>query len=192
MRIRHTHTILGTIFCVMISAGNADAEQKIVSEVRFGVYQHDTGIIGRHKEAGVDFAFEGLSRPLTALSLIGSPRIVVGGVVNSAGKTDQLYAGLTAERNFVRSVFTRGDAFFIEGTVGGDWNDGKIDVTGTPLEEHWKSHGSHFLFRIGWGVGYRINSTWSVALSFNHISNAGLADRNEGMNDLGLRVGMRL
>jgi lipid A 3-O-deacylase len=148
----------------------AAAHGKLLDEVRFGVFQHDTGLIGTQKEIGIDFSLEVLSRPLIRSILLGSPRIVVGGVVNSAGKTDQIYIG----------------------TVGGDWNDGKINVLGTPLEPNWKSHGNHLLFRIGLGAGYRFDATWSATLSFNHISNAGLAYPNQGQNNLGLVIGVKV
>lgn len=189
MRNRPASAAFGVVVCLAISPKIAEADSGIFNETRLGVYQHDTGLIGNQKESGVDFSFEVLSRPLFSLS-IGSPRVVVGSVVNTAGQTNQVYAGFADYWNFAQSVFTPGDAFFIEGTVGVDWHDGKIDVVGTPLESDWKSHGSRFLIRSGGDLGYRINPTWSVALSFNHISNADLATRNEGMNDLGLRVGM--
>jgi lipid A 3-O-deacylase len=172
-------------------AGRAAAAEPLVSEVRFGVYEHDTGLIAQHVEKGADFALELLSQPLDTLALIGSPRLVVGGALNSAGRTDQIYVGLTKQWEFVHAVFHPADAFFLEGTFGGDWNDGKKDVSGTPEAASWKSHGSHLLFRTGADFGYRIGD-WSLALSFNHISNAGLARKNDGINDLGLRLGMRL
>ena len=112
--------------------------------------------------------------------------------LNSAGRTSQFYTGLNAQWDYARNVFTNADALYLEGTIGGDWNNGKTDVRGTPLEASWKSHGSHLLFRSGFALGYRFNATWSVAVAFNHISNAGLATPNEGMNDLGLLVGMKL
>jgi lipid A 3-O-deacylase len=177
---------------LLCSAGAANAREGLIDEIRFGLYQHDTGLIGTQKEHGVDSELEILSHPLTSLSLIGSPRIVIGGVVNSAGQTDQAYIGLDAQWDFVHGVINPGDSFFVEGNVGGSWNDGKTDVVGTTLEQRWKSHGSHFLIRSGVDFGYKLNSVWSVAISFNHISNAGLASKNEGMNDLGLRVGMKL
>ena len=183
--IRHAAATFAAALCVSVGAGSA-----LGGEVRFGLYQHDTGIVGTHKEAGIDYVGEVLSEPLDFLSLIGSPRFMFGGALNSAGKTDQVYAGLTKEWDFVHSVFARQDAFFLEGTIGGDWNDGKRDVLGTPAQASWKSHGSHYLFRIGTDFGYRFNRKWTMAASFFHISNAGLADRNEGMNEIGLRVGM--
>lgn len=161
-------------------------------EIRIGLYQHDSGIIGNHKEEGADIAAELLSRPVTALWLIGSPRLVFGGAYNTAGQTSQIYLGIDKQLDFAKGVFSRNDAFFVEGTIGGVWHNGKQDVVGTPLESRWKSHGGVFLFRPGLALGYRFNERWSIAASLNHISNAGLSNRNEGMNDIGLLLGMKL
>jgi lipid A 3-O-deacylase len=161
-------------------------------EVRFGVYQHDSGWIGTHKENGTDFALEVLSRPVTALWLIGTPRLVLGGALNTAGKTSQVYVAIDKQLDLFKQVFSREDAVFVEGTIGGVWHNGKLNVSNNPsLDAHWKSHGSRFLFRPGLAVGYRFNERWSLAASLNHISNANLAKPNQGMNDIGLLLGMR-
>ena len=169
--------------------GIARAEDGFIDEVRLGVLDHDTGLVGTSKEDGVDIGLEFLSRPLP-LGLLNSPRLVFGGLVNSEGQTNQAYAGLMARWEFAENSMREGDAFFLEGMVAAAWHDGKLDVTGTPEEEEWKSHGSSWGFRTGFGVGYRIDETWTVALSFNHFSNADLAQPNEGTNDVGLRIGM--
>ncbi len=175
-------------FFFLFPAG-AVAQTKIVDEVRFAVYQHDTPLIGFHRESGADFGLEALSPPLWAHY---APRFVLGGIVNTNGQTDQLYVGFASAYDFVHQIFTADDAFFIEGMVGGAVHDGKLDVRGTPLAQHWKSHGSRFVFHTGFDIGYRFNPTWSLALTFFHISNANLAQPNEGSNDIGLRLGMRL
>jgi len=174
---------------VILVPGSALAQGKIVEEVRFGVYQHDTPIVGTHRESGADFGFEALSPPLWSNS---APRFVLGGIVNTAGKTDQIYAGFAGIWDFAHHIFSADDAFFLEGMVGGAWHDGKLDVRGTPLAQDWKSHGSRFLFHTGFDVGYRFNPTWSIALTFFHISNANFTQPNQGMNDVGLRLGMRI
>jgi hypothetical protein len=163
-----------------------------LDEVRLGVYQHDTGLIGTQKELGIDTQLEVLTRPLIPLSIVGAPRIAIGGVVNSAGYTDQIFAGFDGQWNFVHNVFTGGDAFFVEGFLGGCWHDGKKDVIGTAQEQYWKSHGGHFLFRTGFDFGYRFSPRWALGVSFYHVSNANIVKPNEGMNDIGLRLGMKL
>ena len=174
---------------ILLLPGHALAQWKIVDEVRLGVYQHDTPLVGTHRESGADFGFEALSSPIWNQS---APRFVLGGLVNTNGQTDQIYAGFAGAWDFVHRIFSQDDAFFLEGMVGGAWHDGKLDVRGTPLAQHWKSHGSRFLFHTGFDIGYRFNPKWSLALTFFHISNANLAQPNQGMNDIGLRVGMRL
>jgi lipid A 3-O-deacylase len=168
------------------------AQQNLVDEIRFGVYDHDTDLIGSKKESGADLIVEVLSRRIASLDFIGGPRFLIGGAINTAGRTNQIYIGLARSWELFEGVFNPGDAVYLEGTLGGSWNDGKLDVLGTPEEENWKSHGSRFLFRENIAIGYRFNAKWSVALNLNHISNAGLADPNEGMNDIGLTVNMKL
>lgn len=191
MRIRHAVAI-AALSCLTLWTDNACARQHLLDEIRLGVFQHDTGIIGSRKERGTDFALEVLTGPLIKFRLLGSPGLVLGGAVNSAGQTDQAYLGIVGQWTLARSLFSRRDAFYFEATIGGAWNDGKIDVIGTPLEANWKSHGSHYLIRSGAALGYRFNTRWSMALSINHISNAGLAHRNEGMNDVGIVLGMKI
>jgi hypothetical protein len=184
--------ILGAIAFLPLLSSSALARQPFIDEVRLGFFQHDSAIIGTRKEKGIDFAFEILSEPLVRSRLLGLPRIVLGGALNSAGQTDQIYLGVDGQWTLARAIFSRRDAVYFEATTGGGWNDGKIDAVGTPLEATWKSHGSHFLIRSGASLGYRFNTRWSLAFAFNHISNAGLAHRNEGMNDLGLLLGLKL
>ena len=162
-----------------------------VDEVRLGVYQHDTGLIGTQKEHGADIALESLTSPVKPLWFIGTPRIVFGGVWNTAGQTNQIYLGIDKQLDFLHGTFSSKDSFFIEGTIGGVWHSGKHDVQGTPLESKWKSHGGSFLFRPGLALGYRFNEHWSIAGSLNHISNANLGSTNEGSNDLGILIGWR-
>lgn len=186
---------LGALFLtlgVLLGSQSAWAGSDLFDQLRIGVYEHDSGLVGTNKESGADIAVEVLSREITALRLIGAPRIVLGAAINTEGKTNQVYLGLADQWNFVEGVFTEEDAFFLGGTVGGVWHDGKKDVRGTSEEADWKSHGSHFLFRTGAEFGYQINSVWSVAVGLNHISNANLAKPNEGSNNIGMRVGMML
>jgi lipid A 3-O-deacylase len=176
----------------MSAEAGAGSGSHFLEEVRLGVYQHDSGIVGDQKETGADFSVALLTAPLKILRIVGAPRFVLGAAVNSARQTDQAYIGLIRGWQLFGNVLRPDDSIFLEGVLGGEWNDGKIDVRGTPLEQSWKSHGSHFLFRTGLDLGYRINLNWAVALSFHHMSNAGLASPNEGMNDLGLSINRKL
>jgi lipid A 3-O-deacylase len=124
-----------------------------------------------------------------AMAIIGQPRLALGAMLNTEGQTNQVYVGLNSQWPFVHDVFQSGDAIFLEGSVGGAWHDGKLDVKGTPEDADWKSRGSEFVFRTGFGFGYRFDEDWSVAVTMYHISNADLAPPNEGSNDIGVQVG---
>lgn len=54
-----------------------------------------------------------------------------------------------------------------------------------------KELGSRVLFRQALEIGYDLDDQWSASVYFSHISNASLADENEGLNNLGLRIGFR-
>jgi lipid A 3-O-deacylase len=47
------------------------------------------------------------------------------------------------------------------------------------------------LFRIPIEVGYSITAHHRLMLGFDHVSNAGLASENEGLDTLGVRYGYR-
>jgi len=181
-----TATVAASLIC-----GAGEARAQLIDEVRVGLLDHDTGLVGTSKEDGVDLGIELFSQPIEALDFIGSPRVVVGAIINSENQTNQLYAGLAAQRTFASDVFRPNDGFFVEGLVAVAYHDGKIDVRNTPEDAEWKSHGSEFVFRTGFGVGYRFNETWSLTATFAHISNANFAEPNQGANDVGLRLGMR-
>lgn len=176
---------------LVLGVGEARAEGGFFNEIRVGVLDHDTDLVGSSKEDGIDLGVEVLSKPIEALDFLNAPRLALGAVINSEDQTNQIYAGLVAQWDFAHNIAREGDALFLEGAVGGAWHDGKIDVRGTPEEANWKSRGGEFVFRTGFGVGYRFDETWSLAFSFHHISNADLALPNEGSNDVGLRLGMR-
>jgi lipid A 3-O-deacylase len=174
-------------------AGSAQADEfRFVDEVRLGVLEHDTGLGGGDtKEGGFDVGVELLTSPIGALSWVGSPRAVFGLQVNSEGYTNMAYAGILAQKTIVDGLASENDAIYIEGTVGIAYHDGAIDVRLRPEDAEWKSHGSYWLIRSGFGVGYRFNETYSLTATFSHISNANLEEPNQGSNDLGLRLGMR-
>jgi hypothetical protein len=178
-------------FASVACAGTAQAEDfRLAEEVRVSFTEHDTNWVGNRKEEGYDFGAEIISSPL--LDNPVNPRLVLGVQVNTEGYTNQLYAGLLAQRDIFSGVFNDGDAIFLEGTVGIAYHDGKLDVVGTPEEAEWKSHGSELVFRTGFGVGYRFNERTSLSFGLHHISNADIVEPNEGSNDIGFRLGWKL
>ncbi len=183
-------TVVAAAVC---GAGAAQAQDfRLIDEVRLGVLEHDTELGGGEgKEEGFDVGFELLTSPITQLSWIGSPRAVFGLQINSEGYTNMAYAGILAQKTVADGVFSANDAFYIEGTVALAYHDGAIDVRLRPEDAEWKSHGSYWVIRSGFGAGYRVNENWSVTATYAHISNANLAQPNQGSNDVGVRVGYR-
>jgi hypothetical protein len=58
-------------------------------------------------------------------------------------------------------------------------------------QEYKKSLGSRVLLRIPLEIGYSMTDHYEISILFDHISNAYLADPNEGLDTLGLRFGYR-
>ena len=51
--------------------------------------------------------------------------------------------------------------------------------------------GSPVLFRLAFEAGFTIGRSHAVSVLFDHISNAYLADPNEGLDTVGIRYGYR-
>ncbi len=153
--------------------------QKYVSEFRFGGMYHDPGIFGNRKEKGEDINGEILFNSPDFLSSVWAPRPHLGGSVNDIGYTSQVYAGLTWSFTLWRSLFFD----FSEGpSLNDDTKLGKED-------RNHKDLGSHILFREQVSLGWKFDNHNSLSVMLDHISNAGLADHNGGMETIGLRYG---
>lgn len=151
-----------------------------VDEIRLGLSDHDISFLGHGKEDGVDGVAELLFESPDLLEAIWSPRPHVGVAVNSAGDTSQLYAGLSWTFEPVQHLM-------FEFSLGGAVHDGHLSSS----DPNEKQLGSRVLFRESISLGYRIDERNTVMVTFDHESNANLADHNAGLNNLGLRWGYR-
>jgi lipid A 3-O-deacylase len=189
---------------VLILAGGAAHAQSpsdwqagsLVDEVRAGVLKHDVRFAGG-REPGADISAEllfaspfpqdwGASLP-GWLTWVARPRPFLGGELNTAGATNQVYAGLTWTVPLSRRVLSDSDSLTLDLDFGPGLNDGHVRPT-TPDR---KALGSNALFRLAAELGWHFTSRVGVYLLFEHVSNAGLTRYNEGLNDFGLRVGYR-
>jgi lipid A 3-O-deacylase len=157
----------------------------IIQEVRLGVFAHNT----IHDEgAPVDVSVETLSSPLpipgpTTNPWIGwlfDPRINIGGMINTGGKTSYGFTGLTWR------IPIYGPVFF-EGEFGGSVNDGP---------EHPEPDrifmGCVFNFRESGGFGAQLTSNIDVIFSVEHTSHATFCTHiDPGITDFGVRVGYK-
>jgi hypothetical protein len=150
--------------------------------VSTGVLAHDVDGLwsGSRREGGVDLNVEIiLSRPNLALPT-GIVRPNFGVTVNDRGDTSKLYAGLIWEVDTPSGIF-------MNVGVGAALHDGELEAG----RGGKKGLGSRLLFRIPMEVGYTLNRRHRLSIAFAHVSNAYLADPNEGLDTLGLRYGYR-
>ncbi|MSO75375.1 MAG: acyloxyacyl hydrolase [Alphaproteobacteria bacterium] len=152
-----------------------------VSEIRTGIMLHDIGLDGRTEEGGFDFNGELLFQAPAWMRAIGAPRPHLGANVNSDGDTSLFYAGLTWTAQFSGGVF-------FEGSLGAALHDGvEEDPRGRQREL-----GCRVLARVAVTAGYLFDGgPHSLSLMLEHVDNLGACDRNEGLDNFGMRYGYR-
>jgi lipid A 3-O-deacylase len=157
-----------------------------LSELRVGVFAHDQAPLVDNVESGADLNIELLFKSPRFLRGIGGPRPDIGVTLASEG-TSLAYAGLTWEHDF-RS------RWFLTGSLGLAVHDGdplrEEDQTLEEIETK-KALGCRATAHVTAGAGYRFSPRWNVALHYEHLSNATLCDSNEGLENIGVRVGRR-
>lgn len=159
------------------------AAAQIVSEIKVGAAYHDPPVFGPRKERkGFDVNGEVLFTSPGFLGAIWAPRPHLGLQVNMAGETSQAYAGLTWQYDFASGPF-------VAGSLGFAIHDGELDTD----RGDRKSLGGRVLFRESIELGYRFGEArrHAVSLMLSHVSNAGIYERNEGMDSIAARYGIR-
>jgi hypothetical protein len=148
--------------------------------VFFGVLAHDVGGLwsGTREEDGVDINGEIVFCRSGIPVLAGTLRPNLGLSVNSQGDTSKLYGGVLWE------IKTQSGVFVAAG-LGAAAHNGELDTD----DEDKKSLGSRVLFRIPIEFGYQLDAHHSLSILFDHVSNAGLASPNEGLDTIGIRYG---
>ncbi|WP_222182845.1 acyloxyacyl hydrolase [Geminicoccus harenae] len=146
-------------------------------EVRAGVYAHDlTG--PAHERDGVDLNGEILFKSPGFLAWAFAPRPRLGGTVSTNGGTSLAYADLGWTIGLT-------DRIFADLSIGGAIHDGSLG--GSSSDEN--AYGCRVNFHETLSLGYRVAPAVSVMLSAEHMSNAGLCDKNDGLTNLGIRLG---
>lgn len=157
-----------------------DATATSIREMRIGLLNHDTDGLwsGLKREHGPDVNAEVIfDTPVDVFGIVLRP--AAGGTINTRGDTSKVYAYARWEQEW-------GDAFLALG-LGAAWHDGQTGFTSPDR----KSLGSRVLFHVPAEIGYAFTPRYAASIYFDHMSNAGLADRNEGMDSLGVRLGIR-
>lgn len=175
------------LFVAMVPAQGLgdDADEppsQLVQIVTIGVLAHDVDNLwsGFRREEGADFNGELAFKTLHEFG----PGILLypaaGVSINNRGDTSKVYGDLRLE-------YRDPSDFFFSFGVGAAVHDGKLDTR----RRDRKSLGSRVLFHIPVELGIEILDHHRVSLFFDHVSNAYLADENEGLDTLGIRYGYK-
>lgn len=112
---------------------------------------------------------------------IGSPRPELGASVNLAGRDSMAHLGLTWQLPLFETPF------YLEGTFGAAIHNGAL----SGAEPGRQNFGCRVNFYERYGVGANLSNSVTATLAYEHTSNAGLCDYNDGLSNLGFRVGVK-
>ncbi|MFZ0132003.1 MAG: acyloxyacyl hydrolase [Desulfobacterales bacterium] len=162
------------------------ADEAIASRIlygcRIGLLYHDVNGLwsGSRAEGGVDANVEIVFSKPGYLLWGGGIRPNLGLTVNNQGDTSTLYGG------FVWEFVSRAGLFFNTG-LGLALHDGELEAG----DDRKKALGARVLFRVPIEIGATFGGRHRLSILFAHISNAYLADPNQGLDVLGLRYGIQ-
>lgn len=176
--VRNSFACAAALAAVLLCAEPSDAGNGLLSEVRLGVLAHDPFI---NKEDGVDINASVYFHDLGWFDGAWDIRPSLGASVNTGGDTSLIYADLNVGGPIGRSMFA-------EIGAGVAAHDGETET----LDPNRKEFGSTVLFHLSASVGVMLTDGVSASLYIDHISNAGLAEHNEGLETAGLRLGFGL
>ncbi len=148
------------------------------TEIRLGVLAHDPLI---QKEGGVDINAELFFNGWTGNEGEWQLRPSIGVTANLEGDTSFAYVDL----NYGGPI---SDSLFLEFAVGGAIHDGELETA----DPDRKELGGRVLIHAAISLGVMLTDNMSLSIYGDHMSNAGVEERNEGLETLGLRVGFKL
>ena len=156
----------------------------LLAEARLGVLAQGWGGPGVSREQGAAINLEAVFHSPDFLSAIGGPRPVVGVTVATDDEaTSHLYGGAEWQINFSNRIYLN--------AMGGlAVHNGETDfdpATDTARLGDTVFYGCRVLFRLSGELGYRVTDDFAVGINAAHLSNAGLCDVNEGLDQVGLR-----
>ncbi len=144
--------------------------------IRVGILAHDVAVWSRSSlEGGVDFNSEFIFEFTHYTLFSGILRSNLGFSLNSQGDTSKLYSGLLWE-------YIWDSGIFIDLGLGLAVHNGELDNSADK-----KELGSRILFRVPIEIGLLFTEHHGLSLMFDHVSNAYLAEPNEGLDTIGFR-----
>ena len=148
--------------------------------IRAGILAHDVAVWSRSSlEGGVDYNVEFIFGSPNYPLFSGILRSNLGFSLNSRGDTSKLYSGLLWEYIWESGIF-------LDLGLGVAIHDGESDHS-----DDKKGLGSRLLFRVPIEIGLSFTKHHGLSMMFDHVSNAYLAEPNEGLDTIGLRYTYR-
>jgi lipid A 3-O-deacylase len=163
----------------------------IVDEIRIGIHAHDVSYaalpfkfdydLSQIEDLSFDVLFT--SPDIDAFRWIGSPRPDLGVTINLDGQDSLAHLGLT----WHLPVFDT--PFYVEGTFGGAVHNGYL--TGSPDPNERANFGCRLNFYERYGVGANLSESMTATVTYEHTSNNGWCDANQGLSNFGVRLGWK-
>lgn len=149
---------------------------------RLGLLAHDVGGLWSHTRAedGMDMNVEVVFSQPRFMLWEGAVLPNLGVSINNQGDTSKAYAGVVWE-------FLFASGFFFNIGFGLTVHDGQLESE----DANKKQLGSRILFREPLEFGFTFRERHRISILFDHISNAYLAEPNEGLDTLGVRYGFQ-
>ena len=162
----------------------------VVDELRFGIHAHDVDYaalpfrwsewkLNQIEDVSFDVLF--VSPDLDAFRWIGSPRPELGATLNLDGQDSIAHLALTWQL----PVFDT--PIYLEGSFGAAAHTGYN--TGAPAG--LKSFGCTINFYERFGIGAHVSDNITATLTYEHTSNNNYCAANDGLSNVGLRVGWK-
>lgn len=178
---RRVSLVAFSAFAVALSSGPSIADG-FVREIKAGALAHDVDGLWSgfsREENAVDLNAEVIFSPSLPF-LWGAIRPALGGTLNFRGDTSHAYLDARWEIEMPTGIF-------IATGIGAAVHDGNLELEAPDR----KALGSRVLLHVPIEIGFRLDQHNSLSVYFEHLSNANLADTNEGMDLLGVRYGYR-
>jgi lipid A 3-O-deacylase len=162
----------------------------VVDELRVGLHAHDVHyaalpfLVGEWELDQVeDLSFDVLfaSPDLDAFRWVGAPRPEIGATLNLDGQDSLVHA------NFTWQLPVFDTPFYLEAGLGGAIHDGAL----TGAEPGRQNFGCRVNFYERWGVGMNVSDNATATLTYEHTSNNGWCEANDGLSNFGLRLGWK-
>jgi lipid A 3-O-deacylase len=121
------------------------------------------------------------SPDLDVFRWIGAPRPELGASVNLAGRDSMAHLALTWQLPVLDTPI------FLEGSFGAAIHNGAL----SGAEPGRQNFGCRVNFYERYGIGANLADNVTATIAYEHTSNAELCAPNEGLSNLGLRVGVK-